>query len=218
MKWSDLEDVERAHSFLLTLFVAVLVQFSHVALCCHMFCIPLSACACLCARVNVTCARSHLLDTCSAVPCLAATVLVIVYHFLPIFLCLLFFFSFFPPFPPCFAFFFCFFSFLFSLSIGGVARSCPKCHAPPLWHHGWLCPIRSAAGEGGEWDAGSSESGAGSHHTVLRPWNVSGSTTTTVNRAASLSPFSLPPENYHTTPVPVRSNLEANSALLRQYD
>lgn len=66
---------------------------------------------------------------------------------------------------------------------------------PPLWHHGWLCPIRSAAGEGGEWDAGSSESGAGSHHTVFWPWNVS--ETTTANCAASLSPFSLLPENYH---------------------
>lgn len=47
--------------------------------------------------------------------------------------------------------------------------------------------IGSAAGEGGEWDAGCSESGAGSHHTVLRPWNVSGTPTKTINRAASLS-------------------------------
>lgn len=89
-----------------------------------------------------------------------------------------------------------FFSFFFPFSI--YCRCCSllsQMPRPPLWHHGWLCPIRSAAGEGGEWDAGSSESGAGSHHTVFWPWNVS--ETTTANCAASLSPFSLLPENYH---------------------
>lgn len=85
---------------------------------------------------------------------------------------------------------FCFFFlFIFSLCVGGVARSCPM-PRPPLWHGDWLCPIRSAAGEGGEWDAGSSESGAGSHHTVLRPWNVSATTTT--NRAVSPPPTPPP--------------------------
>ena len=94
--------------------------------------------------------------------------------------------------------------FLFSsLYLSAVLLALVPMPRPPLWHHVWLGPIRSAAGEGGEWDAGSSESGPGSHHTVLRPWNVSGTTTTTTttttaNRAASLSPFSLLSENSHT--------------------
>lgn len=92
----------------------------------------------------------------------------------------------------CFSLFFFFFSFSIYCRCCSLLSQMPR---PPLWHHGWLCPIRSAAGEGGEWDAGSSESGAGSHHTVFWPWNVS--ETTTANCAASLSPFSLLPENYH---------------------
>lgn len=89
-------------------------------------------------------------------------------------------------FPPPLSYFY-FFLFVFLAMLFALVQM-PR---PPMWHHGWLCPIRSAAGEGGEWDAGSSESGAGSHHTVLRPWNVSGTTTTTleaVTHAASLSP------------------------------
>lgn len=79
--------------------------------------------------------------------------------------------------------------FFFSLYLLAVLLALVPLPCPLLWHHGWLCPIRSAAGEGGEWDAGSSESGAGSHHTVLRPWNVSG-TTTTNNKPRRVS---LPP-------------------------
>ena len=69
-------------------------------------CVCLRVCDCAYVRLC-----THLLDTCSAVPCLAAMVLVIVYHFLPIFFVFCFFF--FPP-PFCFASFvcFCFFSFL----------------------------------------------------------------------------------------------------------
>lgn len=125
---SDLESVERTHSFMLTTLLKFLCNFSYVG-----FAISLAylrvhvrvfvcVCVILCVCVGVcVCVYVHLLDTCSAVPCLAAMVLVIVYHFLPILLCLFFF-----SLP-----FFCFASlfFLFSLSIGGVARSCPN--APP---------------------------------------------------------------------------------------
>lgn len=62
---------------------------------------------------------THLLDTCNAVPCLAAPVLVIVYH--SSFLCLFFFF------PPLSIWLFFFF---FSLYLfGGVARSLSQCPA-----------------------------------------------------------------------------------------
>lgn len=118
----------------------------------------------------------HLLETCSTVCALQLQFLPLYITFFLSFLCLFFFI---PP-PILFRFF------LFSLYLLAVLLVLVSMPCPPLWHHGWLCPIRSAAGEGGEWDAGSSESGAGSHHTVLRPWNVSG--TTTINRAASLPP------------------------------
>lgn len=133
------------------------------------FCLSISVCA----RVSV-CVQRHLLDTRSSVLCLAAIVLVIVYHFLPIF----FVFFFIPPLSFLASFF------RFSLYVLAVLLALVPMPRPSLWHHGWLCPIRSAAGEGGEWDAGSSESCAGSHHTVLRPRNVSGTTTT--DRVASL--------------------------------
>lgn len=173
--------------------VTVFVQFSIVGFAISSAYLRVRVCArartcvraCMCVRM---CVYTHLLDTCSAVPCLAAMVLVIVYHFLPIFLCLFFFFP-----PLSVVLFFCFFS-LYLLVVLLALVPMPR---PPLWHHGWLCPIRSAAGERGEWDAGSSESGAGSHHTVFRPRNVSG--TPTINCAASLSPLLfLLPENYHT--------------------
>ena len=93
------------------------------------------------------------------------------------------------PSPFLFCFFCLFLFFFFSLYLLAVLLALVPLPCPLLWHHGWLCPIRSAAGEGGEWDAGSSESGAGSHHTVLRPWNVSG-TTTTNNKPRRVS---LPP-------------------------
>lgn len=110
--------------------------------------------------------------------------------------------TFFLSFCVCFSFspspfvFLLLFVFWFSLYLLPVLLTFVPMPRPPLWHHGWLCPIRSAAGEGGEWDAGSSESGASSHHTVLRPWNVSGTTTKKPRRVSP--PFSLPPENYHT--------------------
>lgn len=103
-------------------------------------------------------------------------------------------------------FLFCFF-FLFSLYVLVVLLALVPMPRPPLWHRDWLCPIRSAAGEGGEWDAGSSESGAGSHHTVLRPWNVSGTT-----RRVSLPPS---PHCVKTNPnqsVPARSQNTVKTA------
>lgn len=156
------------------------------SICADKLCLVLPVPACVSVSVSPS-VHTHLLDTYSAVLHLAAMDL---FHCIS----LSFYVFVFSPLPICFAFFF-----FFSL----VRWRCcsllsPSPLATPLWHHGWLCPIRSAAGEGGEWDAGCSESGAGSHHTVLRPWNVSGTTTAATNRAASLPPFSVLLENYHT--------------------
>lgn len=139
-------------------------------------CVGVFAYLCVCVCVNVHPCLLH------AIPCLASLLFLSLYITFFLFFCVCLFFLLSPPF---------LFLFSSSLSIGGVAHSCPN--APPTSVTSRLaCPIRSAAGEGGEWDAGSSESGAGSHHSVLRPWNVSGTTTTTTmvdHRAASLSPL-----------------------------
>lgn len=106
-------------------------------------CISVCTGVCVRVRVNVRVWR-HLLDTCRTVLCPAAIVLVIVYHFLPIF----FVFFFIPPLSRFFLFFV--FYFISSLCVGGVARSCPN--APPTsvtsglalsnpiscWWRGWM--------------------------------------------------------------------------------
>lgn len=164
---------------------------------------PVHICECMC--VCLVCVRACV----STHPCLIHAVLFRALQLQFLSLYITFFLSFlvyFCSFPLPFSFCFFFFSFLFFYLLAVLLALAPM-PRPLLWHRGWLCPIRSAAGEGGEWDAGSSESGAGSHHTVLRPWNVSGTTTT--NRAASLSPLLfatwLRQTSHWNKPVPARS-------------
>lgn len=99
---------------------------------------------CMCVRACVNeCVCTHLLETYSAVPCLAAIVLVIVYHFLPIFLC----FSF--PFLLYFAFslfFFFFFLYLLPVLLALVPNAPPTSVTSRLalsnpiscWWRGWM--------------------------------------------------------------------------------
>ncbi len=174
---------------------------------CVCMCVCLFACVWLCVCVCV-CVCVHTLAwymQCRSVPCsygschcisLSSYLFVFVFSFsLPLSVLLFFFF--------------------FSLYLLAVLLALVPMPRPPLWHHGWLCPIQSATGEGGEWDAGSSESGAGSHHTVLRPWNVSGTTTTTINRAASLSPllFAAWELSQWNKSTPARSKFSTNQSL-----
>lgn len=90
------------------------------------------------------CEDTYLLVTCSAVPCLAAMIFVIVYHFLSIFM---FFFIYSPSLSflllPFFLSFFLSlsFSFFLYLSIAGVARCCPN--APPTSVTSWLALSKS---------------------------------------------------------------------------
>ena len=179
--------------------VKVFVQFSYVGFA-IFFCIPACACACVCVCVIVcmcVCVHTCLIH---AVPFRALQLwfLSLYITFFLSFLCFVLSFSF--PLSVLLLLFVCLFFFSFSLYLLAVLLALVPLPCPLLWHHGWLCPIRSAAGEGGEWDAGSSESGAGSHHTVLRPWNVSG-TTTTNNKPRRVS---LPPSLCRPTAITLK--------------